>query len=410
MTTTAAPKVKGTSKLGEKKFSLNVNSKEFLKACNIAAKAIDPRPIVPAFGYIKIDVESGQMTLCGSNSKHLVTTTLSCDEKSAPYSFLFPSELGLKLLRSLPDTSIEISQYQNNGWKDVKSSGGVSSIQFEAFTIRIECGGNSYQLETENPADFTIPKLSGEFVEIFLPLAELSKSIFYCKDSVAEEGKSQEHLEGILVAIQHEELIVASSDNVVLVERRVPVRNDDNLDARINVPIAFASLLPVCSGEIACLKIYDDSIEVTDNVTTVRVMLRNVQFPAYEAMLPTSFATKASTTMDSLGAAISRSTLFANQVSGLAKLSIQDNGFTVDVPPGVYSNESSESVEMTHFEGSEMGICLNCRKVNDILGKISGGGNVLLNMNGRMKAILVLPESDPGLKILVIPIDEEKAP
>lgn len=391
---------------GTELLRLTVNSKEFVKACVIVAQAIDARPIVPAYGYIRVELSEGKLFFCGSNLNQTVKTSFE-HRADANGLFLFPADIGLKLLRSLPDGPIEIGHFVNTETQTTTTSGGTSTVTQDAYRLELECDGKFYILETENPKDYSIPTKAAECQEIYLTVSELTKSMSYCKDSVISEKAGRPALEGILISIVDESLTVVSSDASVLIERKTLIQNSDGISAQATVPVGFANLLSIFSAEIAAVRFYPNSLEVSDGTSTIETLVRAEHFPDYARLLPKSFTSGALLSMESLKSTFSRSAFFADQSAGTTMLSFSKEELRVEVPPGAYSNESLESIEIAQWSGPSADVWLNIHKASRILSKVHSQ-DVEIRLNGWMQPVMVFPKSDPGLTILVMPVDPEK--
>ncbi|MBO9615598.1 MAG: hypothetical protein J7619_23075 [Dyadobacter sp.] len=391
---------------GTELLKVTVNSKEFLKACAVVAQAINTRPVVPVYGYIRVELSEGKLFFCGSNLNQTVKTSFE-HTSEANGSFLFPADIGLNLLRSLPDGPIGIGHFVNSETQTTTTTGGTSTVTQDAYRLELEIDGKFYILETENPKDYSIPVKPTEYQEIYLTVHELTKSMTYCKDSVISEKAGRPSLEGILISIVGESLTVVSSDASVLIERKTLIQNSDGISTQATVPVGFANLLSIFSAEIAAVRFHSNSLEVSDGTSTVETLVCAEPFPDYAPLLPKSSVSEVLLSMESLKSTFSRSAFFADKTSGTTKLSFSENELLVEVPPGAYSNESLESIEIAQWSGPSADVWLNIHKASRILSKVHSQ-DVEIKLNGWMRPVMVHPKSDPGLTILVMPVDPEK--
>jgi len=263
--------------------------------------------------------------------------------------------------------------------------------------------------QTSPVEDF--PKLYEDRGKKFLILkrekvgGDFSKVVF-----AASPDSERPALSGILIREEKDGFLLVATDGYRLSLKRHALQN-----TKKEQPEEISILVPSrVIREMIQMEKEEDAGDITvytskeknqiifsQNDTTLVGRLIEAEFPNYEKIIPTDFATKTVFEKDSLQKAVKASYVFARQTAGIVKMSIQKNKILISAnAPSVGKNQIEVEAKTT---GEENEIAFNARYLLDFLSN-SASEMVSFEMNGPLNPGVFREVGDPSFMHLIMPI------
>ncbi|KQS33995.1 DNA polymerase III subunit beta [Dyadobacter sp. Leaf189] len=373
---------------------ITVNSKRFLRACETAYRAINPNSIVPAIANILVQLEDGKLKFTGTNLNQTIVTEIEHNELFVSARFLFPADLGMKLLKSIPDVPVEITHLT---FQTTDSVGNPTT----ADAIEIGYAGNTYRFETFAAKDFVnVPDCSISPVTTFKTEA-VSKGIFFCKQSVSED-KDRPSIQGIFFKALGSSLEVVSTNRHILTKYVADLEEEIEAEISFTIPTKPAEIISELTGETIELRITNNGVQFSNETTKVFTLLIDERFPDYNLAIPKSHISECIIPLAPLKASMNRINILANE-NAKTSLNITDESIEIEIYDSNFNNDASESVAISSLSGPPIKIGINPVYLTKILAKhVSGDITMKLGENNR--AILIYPEDEPEVELLIMPV------
>ena len=389
--TTELPKSKKL-KGGEVVSKIAINSKSLLSACNIASKAIDPKSIVPAISNILINVEAGGMKLTGTNLKQTIVTKMDYPDLFCQAYFLFPAALGMRLLQSLPDSPIEISH--------ITKSHTAGTVASKVHAIEIQCQGNHYTLESENPTDFVKVNNLEDIQPISLPSEDVFKGLLYCKANASKDAL-RPALTGLSFKAKGSDFSVVATDGFTIAKYVALLSEPVDQDLNFILPSAASNLLEDLRGEDITVRLSANGVEFSDDKTSIFTLIIEDKYPDIDGVLPTEYATEMVFDATSMKAALNRAIILGSSAAA-TYFNLSEQGIQINTVDDNINNDATELIPVEDFTGNPFLIGFDPNYLSRLLSKI-GSGNVQVKGNASMRPLILYPDIEPGLLFLLMP-------
>jgi len=371
---------------------ISINSKRFLKGCDIASKAIDTKSIVPAISNILVIVEEGFLSFTGTNLKQTIITKVDYPDMFGKSRFMFPTALGIKLLQNLPDAAISISH--------ITTESESLGLKTTHHAIEITCGGNSYTLETENPDEYVKVNSIADETPIIINKDAILKGLMYCKSSASEDDL-RPALTGINFIIK-ENLSIIATDGFSLAQYVADLEREDDREFTFLIPSKASNILNELSGETIEIRLSGNGVEFSDKTTSIFSLLIDERYPDYQNAIPNSHETESVVSVSDIKSALSRVSILSGSDSATTAMTLNESGIEINIIDSNYNNDGTEIISIDRFDGPDIKIGFNPYYLTRVLSKITSG-TIRVEVSQPNRPILIYPSSETGLLLLIMP-------
>jgi DNA polymerase III subunit beta len=234
---------------------------------------------------------------------------------------------------------------------------------------------------------------------------DFSKIVF-----AASPDSERPALSGILIKEEKDGFLLVATDGYRLSLKRHALKNtkkEQSEETSMLVPsrVIREVIQMEKEGDVENINVYTskekNQIIFAQNDTTLVGRLIEAEFPNYEKIIPTDFATKTVFEKDSLQKAVKASYVFARQTAGIVKMSIQKSRLIISAnAPSVGKNQIEVETKTT---GEENEIAFNARYLLDFLSN-SASEMISFEMNGPLNPGVFKEVGDPSFMHLIMPI------
>ncbi|WP_026678438.1 DNA polymerase III subunit beta [Fictibacillus gelatini] len=376
------------------KFKINRN--QLIQGVQGVMKAISSRTTIPILTGVKMTVDSGGMTLTGSDSDISIERFIPAEENGeinlevqTPGSIILQARYFSEIVKKLPDETVEIEVG-------------------ERFETQMRSGASEFSLIGLDPEEYPrLPQVEEQ--NVFSIQGDLLKMMIRQTVFAVSTSETRPILTGVNWSLEDGQLTCVATDSHRLAQRTVKINSNATELSFRNVVIPGKSL-----NELS--KIVEDSEELVQIVVTNNQILFKTKntlffsrlldgnFPDTSKLLPGDSKTTLVLGTKELLQAIDRASLLAregrNNVVKLVTLNENELEISSNSPE---IGKVFEHVAITSMVGEELKISFNAKYMMEAL-KAMDCSEIKILFTGAMRPFLIEPQSGDSIKQLILPV------
>ena len=368
---------------------LSIDKEQFLKALNIASKAIASKSADPLLANLKLDLNDRGLEITGTNKE----TTIQClvpyriGEKEIIRSAglgaaLINAKLLTEVVRRMDGTELAVEVIDDSIAKidNGRSSYKLNCIKAEAFTdIDLEPSGTILSLDCDE----------------FSSLVEQS--------AFAASNKEQRPILTALNLEANEGVLTATATDSARLARKT-LAIDSDVKFRCNVPArTLSDVTHLFEGaKRVTLAVSDSSILFLFENVIVCSRLVSGEYPVTKAIIPQTFNYYLEVNAQELLSAMSRASLLSAERDYVVKLSMSEEEVQVS-SRSEQTGSALESIQTFQFTGERLEVSFNSLFVIDAI-KALKSEDVRVCFQAEMKPFVVLSPKDDSVIELITPM------
>jgi DNA polymerase-3 subunit beta len=216
-------------------------------------------------------------------------------------------------------------------------------------------------------------------------------------------------LTGVLFSMKGNALNMAATDSSRLVEIRTEIEYT-GVDVDVIIPSKALSILQVSVQEDDTVEIYlgDNYIQADLNGATMFARLITGKYPAYKAIIPSTYNSKATINKNALLDALSRMSISSNATTRLIVLTFEGAELEIYAEDSNTYSKGEEYI-VADYNGNERFKCgVNVNKITDIIKRVDGDSVIFeLSMAGRPVVIKSTEQEKYIQTSIIMPIKME---
>lgn len=352
-------------------------------------KVIVSKNSISILDCVLFEIEGTTLTLTASDSETTMKTTMPLDEAEGQGKVAFGARILIDTLKEFPEQMLTFDIDDNNFSLNITSDNGVYSF--------VGVNGDEYP---------QMPRLEEESNKVAIPaetlLNAINRTIFCTADD-----ELRPVMNGIYFDMTPENLTMVATDAHRLVRYQISQVKVDTPSSFI-LPKKPASLLrQVLAKESDEVNITYSQKNVCFEFKDTILMCRLIEgrFPNYNAVIPQNNQNKITVDRLTLLNAAKRVAVFANQGTGLIKLSINENSIQISAQDIDFSTSADETIACSYV-GRPMAIGFKGQFLIEILGAIQST-EVSIELSDPSRAGLILPfeqQENENLVMLLMPM------
>lgn len=359
-----------------------IPAESWLSAVKTAAKAMNPKPVIPALANIKLTIAKETITLTASDTETTVNVSRWVPETGWQGEILLDPKLASDPFKGLTKQRLSFTVYDN-----------AVTIEYDEAQVQIPFIGTE-----EWPEDNNHGEIKGTAViEACRLSTALDMTTFACAKDETRPIMQGVHLE---MMGGEEGLVLTASDGHRLATTKVPGYGGDKVNELI-IPRKTLDILENSLKTIDDLKItaYDTFvvIECVEAGITIRGRLLEGKYPNWRQALPKTFKHECAVNKETLLAAVKR----MNACSGISKgikMTFHGGEIVLQAEDLAYSVSGYEPLPCEWNYDEEIKIGFKSEFLISILEKIPGN-NVRILLNAQDKAGVFKDDDEDEKKI-----------
>ena len=345
-------------------------------------RAVSPKSNLAALEGIYISAYESKLELCGYNTELAIKTSIE-SQIIEPGKIVIGAKLLTEIIRKLPSESVTITVSEN-------------------LSVIIESGMSEFSLVGINADEFPeIPEIEKpDFIEIPCHTAKsmIKQTIF----AIAETDAKPVHT-GTLFDIQEDTIRLISVDGYRMAIRKESIKN--GADIKFVVPGKALSevlkLLP--EGEDKILKIYAGQRHIMFDTGDYLIISRLLdgEFLDYKASIPDTCKTRIEVNTRIMLESVERvSIIVTERLKSPIKCILSSGMAQVSCSTSIGKANDEFPIDA---KGEDMEIGFNNKYMIDAL-RNSGTDEVVIEFNGPLSPIKILPKTGDSFLFLVLPV------
>ena len=249
-----------------------------------------------------------------------------------------------------------------------------------------------------------IPKIESESV-IELPAEILHDAVLKVVFAAAT-GETNPTLAGVLFKVEGGKLKVVATDSYRLAERVVDLGSGEVQDIQVIVPTKTIQELVRLLGNVSgSVKVYISDNQIMFGLNGIELVSRLIEgnYPAYESIMPVSFATKVVVSTKDLLRDTKMAAVFSRETQKIKLMVDKENNKLISMSKG-QTGENVSNIEV-EVEGNAGEITFNTRYLADVL-NVAGSLKVILELTDKLKPGLVKPVNDDLYRYIIMPVKD----
>ena len=364
-----------------------VSKKDFYNGLSVVARATSNYSPLPAFSGIKIEANTDELILTGSDSDISIQTVirnqddckLSIKDNGA---IVIEARYILEIVRKTESDEIEFEIIDN---ALTKISGNGAEFKINGMKA------------TDYPAiDFSKPK------EVFSFEGHLLKQIIAQTAFATSDKETRPVLTGVNFHAAAGKLNCVGTDSYRLAKKELKI--DSALSFNITIPAkSLAEVSKIVEDEdLVEIAVNDKKAQFMINSTIIQTRLIDGAYPETERLIPTSYEYELSMNAHDLLGAIDRASFIKNDGVSVIKLSLDEKECILSTK-ALEVGSSTEVLARAIFKGEHLEISCNGRYVFDAIRALEGE-SVIFKFCGEMKPFIIKAAGDDDVLQLVLPV------
>lgn len=355
---------------------------KLVEALSNVQRAVSTKSNLAALEGIYMNAENGLLELCGYNTELAIKTSI-VSSVNVPGKIVISAKLFTEITRKLPSESVSIEVN-------------------DRLNVTIKSGLSEFSLAGINADEFPeIPEIEKpDFIEIQCQVAKsmIKQTLF----AVADNDVKPVHT-GTLFDIKENELTLVSVDGYRMAIRREPIKNGP--DIRFVVPGKtlgeLLKLLPEEQDKVLNISAGQRHIMFDIGDYCIISRLLDGEFLDYKASIPESFKTKVNVNTKLMLESVERvSLLITDRLKSPVRCMFSAGMSRLSCATSI--GKANDEFPVT-IEGEDVEIGFNNRYITDAL-RNSDTDEVVVELNGSLSPIRILPKSGNAFLFLVLPV------
>lgn len=361
-----------------------VSREELLKPLNLVAGVVERRHTMAVLANVLLQLESGQLSLTGSDGEVELIGRLSLQEPGEEGAVTVPARKLVDICKSLP----EHSQLE---------------FRLEQQRVIIRSGRSRFALSSLPASEYPSIEEASSGQLISMAQGDLKRLLDQTSFAMAQQDVRY-YLNGMLWDMSAGSFRVVATDGHRLAMATLPREGAPTADRQLILPrkgvIELGRLLQQESEDIH-LMVGDAYLRATTMAFTFTSKLVDGKFPDYQRVIPRNADKEIIADRDELRAALSRTAILSNEKYHGVRLKLEDNELTITAN----NPEQEEAVEvlsvMYGYEPLEVGF--NVGYLLDVLGVIQGD-TIKLSLYDSNSSALLEDAADATALYVVMPM------
>lgn len=368
---------------------LSIDKEQFLKALNIASKAIASKSADPLLANLKLDLNERGLEVTGTNKE--ITIQSLVPYRIGDKEIIRSAGLGAALINAKLLTEA------------VRRMGG-SELSLEIIDdsiAKIDDGPSSFKLNCVRAEAFTDIDLEPSGTIFTVPCDEFSALV----DSSAFAASNKEQ-RPILTALNLEAsegtLVATATDSARLARATLEIDSDARF--RCNVPArVLTDVTHLFEGaKKVTIAVSDSSILFLFDNTVVCSRLISGDYPVTKTIIPQTYNYYLEVNAQELLSAISRASLLSAEHDYVVKLSMSEEEVEVTAR-SEQSGSALETIQTFQFTGERLDVSFNSLFLVDAI-KALKAEDVRLCFQGEMRPFVVVNPKNDSVVELITPM------
>lgn len=370
---------------------------QFKEALARVKGAMDRNPSLPILTNVLLRTQDARMQIVGTNLEMMISTFVGA-KIDHPGAITLPMTTLQELVNNLSPERIDMM------------------LDEATQTMNIRCGTTRTNIKGIAASEFPAVREMPDRAEYQLPGEVFKQAVAQTLPMVARDD-NRPVLTGLYVEFKGSSegfgmITFAAADGYRLAQRQVMLDRDVPSAIFIVPGQAMRAVAGMIEDEKdICIARIGDLLAFQIGSTVVTSQLLEGKFPAFAGLIPTSSATSIKLYVADLLRAAKRSEIFARDSNFSIRLEAtlsMDGKSPGELHVIGKSAERGDSEGMLDaaVEGNELTVNCNVRYLMDALDAIPGD-RVLLESNGPAHPILVRPEDDNSLKLVIMPMGDK---
>jgi DNA polymerase-3 subunit beta len=345
--------------------------------------AVSTRGQLPILSNYLLDAKKGKLTISATDLEIAISSSIPVSiEKEG--STTIPAKNFSDLFSNLVNQKITLTLEENT----LKLTGEKIKASFQ----------------TMPPEDF--PNLYEEKGEEVLTIKknEIEESVLRVVFAAAQDS-SRPALSGVLLDKEKTEAILVATDGYRLSLQKNVFKSTQDLKRPLVIPARVVRELLSIKEEGEIVKVFvsekNNQVLFVQGETSLVGRLIESEYPDYEKIIPTDFATKTEVNKDELLSAIKICSVFARETANIIKFSVFKNKIIVSANSPSVGEDSVEVEAKTAGEENE--IAFNAKYVLDVLSAVNKE-NLVFEMTGPLNPGVFKIKDDSSFLHLIMPI------
>ena len=362
---------------------LSCTQENLVKGVSIASRIVGTRGTLPILSHLLLNTEKGRLKLIGTDLEIAIIVSVGAKvEKEG--AITVPGRLLNEFISSINDKTIELEKIN-------------SSLKATSDNVSAELNGL-------DPQDFPLIPQIDEKNSIIIPSKELKKAINEVIFAVAFD-ETRPVLTGVYCKVEKDKLVLVATDSYRLAERQIIFSNQEIKPCELIIPSRtmheLIRLLDVTGDEI---KISFTPTQISFSSDSVQIISRVIEgnYPDYQQIIPKESKTKITVEIKKFQPALKLAISFSRDISNNIRLQIKEGEPMVIIAASAHVGSSIIKVEKEQT-GENLEIAFNGKFLLDILAAIQDD-KVIMEFNGNLSSVVILPEKQTGYKTLVMPL------
>lgn len=368
-----------------------VSSSELLHHLNSIKGVINAKNTLPILDNFLFKIEGNNLGITASDLETTLQTSLNLDNVTGGGVVAIEAKRLTDILKEFTDQPLTFKINDDNQSVEIVSQNGK-------YTVMGQNGEEFPKLPEIDENDITSIQLAGTTF-----LKGINSTIFATADD-----ELRPVMNGILIEMSTEFFRMVASDSHKLVRY---TRNDiqSENEASFILPKKTATLMKnLLSKDKNDIKIEFDSKNAHFEFSDYKLVCRLVdgKYPSYNAVIPTDNPNKMTIDRVDFYTTLKRVSIFANQASNLAKLSLKSNQLVISAQDIDFSISAYETLNC-QYDGDDMDIGFKSIFLLDILTNLPST-EIILEMSDPSRAGILTPfeneDENEDILMLIMPM------
>lgn len=366
---------------------LSCTQENLVKGVFIASRIVGTRSTLPILSHLLLSTDKGRLKLTGTDLEIAIVALVGAKvEKDG--SITVPGRLLNEFISGLSDKTIELEKINNS--------------------LKVSTENVSAELNGLDPQDFPLIPQIDEKNSIKVSARELKTAINEVIFAVAFD-ETRPVLTGVYCRVEKDKITFVATDSYRLAERQISYPNQEIKPCELIIPSRtmheLIRLLDVTGEEI---KIAFTPTQVSFASESIQIISRIIEgnYPDYQQIIPKESKTKVTIESKKFQTALKLAISFSRDVSNNIRLQVKNGEPLVVIAASAHVGSSIIKVQKEQT-GEDLEIAFNGKFLVDILAAIQDE-KVIMEFNGNLSSVIILPEKQTGYKTLVMPLKLEE--
>lgn len=370
---------------------ISVSQENLAQGLSIVSRAVAARSTLPVLANVLMATDEGRLRLSATDRELGITCWFGARIEEDG-STTVPARIFSDLVGTLPKDHVEID------------------LNDRTQTLKVRCGPSDTEIKCIDAEEFPpmdAPDLTGG---VTLNVADLKEMILQVVFS-ASADEARPVLTGVLVAVEDNQITLATADGFRLSERKAALSSPVEKPFRVVVPARalreLARILPDGDQPVT-MGMLSRRGQVVFRAKDVELssQLINEEFPDYGPVIPKRFSTRTIVSTQALLKACRQAEIFARDGSNIARVNVLPGGEqpgTVEISAQSEETGSNVTVVDANVEGPAILIAFNVRFMRDVL-EVIKTPNVALETSVPSSPGVFRPLGDEGFLHVIMPM------